>query len=214
MIQQPFNEFETVLQKFKIKYLNAKTVLEIGCGDCSVFKNADVVADGFDIQLPENHTYRRVSNNINDFNISDYDAICLLGVLEHMEEWDISNLFNKLYSAKQIYVTVPNAESFHRRVGKRMGIIKDLTDLSSSDFEIGHKRYYTYRSLLSRFQELIDKGFKVSFIGSAGFKIDKSKSMVTHIHSIEYIEQLAEQKGWIGKNAFNGGELILILKNG
>lgn len=213
MIQQPFNLFEKHLQKQKIKYLQGSCFLEVGCGDCSVFKDTPYIVDGYDISdqmFDKCSNYRRVSTNIEEFDISSYDTVCLLGVLEHMEEEDITFLKKKLVKAKNIYITVPNADSFHRGIGVRMGVISNRFELGPHDYEIGHKRYYNYSSLLVTFG---DMNFSVSFSGTAGFKFDTSKNMEKYLDRIQYIEDEAERCRLIGKSNFRGAELILNLTN-
>lgn len=216
MIQQPHNEFEKYLQKVKIKYLKGNTFLEIGCGDCSVFKDTSFVVDGYDIDsevIKSCDHYRKVSTNLDDFDISSYDSVCLLGVLEHMEDSEIIELLLKLKDSKNIYITVPNGESFHRGIGVNLGIISNKLDLGSQDYEIGHRRYYDYKILLKTFHEFsIINRFDIDFIGTAGFKFDTSHEMVNFLDKIRAIEKEAEDSFLIGPYSFKGAELIMNLK--
>ena len=43
---------------------------------------------------------------------------------------------------------VPNAESLHRRIGKEMGIIKKLDELTPTDKRHGHRRVYTLKRIV------------------------------------------------------------------
>ncbi len=46
-----------------------------------------------------------------------------------------------------IHITVPNATSLHRRIGKRKGLIKNLDELNERDLRLGHRRVYSFASL-------------------------------------------------------------------
>ena len=54
--------------------------------------------------------------------------------------------------APQSGLTVPNAESLHRRLGHAAGLLPDIYALSSADLEFGHKRYFTLESLVTMVQ--------------------------------------------------------------
>ncbi|MGB5139903.1 MAG: hypothetical protein WBP29_15325, partial [Candidatus Zixiibacteriota bacterium] len=57
----------------------------------------------------------------------------------------------KLPSA--LHLTVPNANSLHRKIGVAMGMIPSLTSLSERDHMIGHKRVYTLDLLSKHLEE-------------------------------------------------------------
>ena len=42
----------------------------------------------------------------------------------------------------RIIITVPNAESIHRKLAVKMGLQKSIYDLSARDIEVGHVRVY------------------------------------------------------------------------
>ena len=44
-------------------------------------------------------------------------------------------------------MTVPNAESLHRRLGHEAGLLGDLMELGQADRQLGHQRLYTVASL-------------------------------------------------------------------
>lgn len=82
-----------------------------------------------------------------------FDSISMGFVLEHVDD-PVSLLRGYQRFLKEggaIFVTVPNAESLHRRLGKEAGFLKDLTALSDADHAQGHQRYYT----LSRIEDEI-----------------------------------------------------------
>lgn len=224
--QQPQNAFEKHLQKAKIKHLPAgRRVLEIGCGDGSVFEGTNYLADGYDINeevlkvCKKVPNYIKVSSDIRNFYIPEYDCVCLLGVLEHMEEREITSLLDNIKEAKHIYITVPNAESFHRLVGLKLGLIDSPAQLSEADRKIGHKRYYTLYEVLERVSDFKGKNdFELKRYGTLGFKFDTSVNMVKYLDRIEAIESVAETMGLIGEkrlaisNRYTGAEIYVLLK--
>lgn len=85
-----------------------------------------------------------------DWNTRDtFDVIILGFILEHVEEPDkiLKKYASFLSEGGKMYITVPNAESLNRRIGKEAGILQDILELSENDIRFGHKRYYTLDSL-------------------------------------------------------------------
>ena len=79
-----------------------------------------------------------------------FEAIFMFGVLEHVEN-PVSCLIKAggyLAPSGRIFITVPNAESLHRRWGLARGDIKTIDELSGLDIFVGHERYYTAKSLI------------------------------------------------------------------
>jgi len=217
--QQPINAFEKHLQKVKIRHIPklVNTILDIGCGDGSVFDGTRYECDGYDIDLESlaltrySRNYHIISDSLNVFNPNKYDCVAILGTLEHMEVKHINKLFSNLKTAKSIYITVPNANSFHRQVGVDMGIIDNIHQLQEQDYEIGHKRYYDIDLLDSHLQPLYDYGFRHYTSGSEGFKFDTSVKMIEYLPSIKSIEKVARKQNMIGLDNFAGAELFIYL---
>lgn len=98
-----------------------------------------------------------------------FDTILATNVLEHVadpakvlrrvDEWLSTN--------GVVIVSVPNARSIHRQVGTKMGILKDVQDLSDADVRLGHRRVYTADHLVS---DIENAGFKVIKIGGVFLK--------------------------------------------
>ncbi|HWN68041.1 MAG TPA: hypothetical protein VNM90_10415, partial [Haliangium sp.] len=61
----------------------------------------------------------------------------------------------------------PNAESVHRRIGQRMGLLARLTDLNEADLRIGHRRVYTADLLRAH---LLAAGLRVRLLTGLTFK--------------------------------------------
>ncbi|HEX4850234.1 MAG TPA: methyltransferase domain-containing protein [Puia sp.] len=215
-LQQPFNHYEKILQKQKIKYLRKtdKMILDVGCGDGSVFDGTDYFVIGFDTDEKALELCRKVrsykactSEKPDDEMMRKFDIVTILGVLEHVED---PGAFLDLFSqAREIYITVPNAMSFHRHVGKFAGIISDLQELSPQDIAIGHKRYFTPMGLSNLLKHFCDKhSFEITVSGTTGMKFTTSQEMERFCQIAVNLDSAAEYTGLIGINKFYGAEIF------
>jgi SAM-dependent methyltransferase len=73
------------------------------------------------------------------------DTIVASHFLEHVDEPVelLGRMRRWLAPDGRIVILVPNAESIHRRIGQRMGLLAQVTDLNEADLRIGHRRVYT-----------------------------------------------------------------------
>jgi SAM-dependent methyltransferase len=78
-----------------------------------------------------------------------FDVICLGFVLEHVEDpATILRRYHRfLKPGGSIFVTVPNAESMHRRVGHAAGLLPDLFALGEGDRQLGHRQLFSVTSM-------------------------------------------------------------------
>ena len=79
-----------------------------------------------------------------------FDVVRANHVLEHVDDpiKIMTIKFNEWLSNDGIaLITVPNARSIHRLIGKDMGIIKNEYELNESDIKAGHKRVYDIETL-------------------------------------------------------------------
>lgn len=215
-LQQPFSTYEKCLQKLKIKYLpkTQNLVLDSGCGDGSVFQDTDYRVHGFDTNEKAIDLCRRVKNYelcTSDagelLEIDQYEIVTLLGVLEHVDH--PSAMLNQHRRANQLYITVPNAGSFHRMVGKEAGIISNLIHLSEQDRAIGHKHYFSYpifEHLIEEFAE--NAGFDIKQMGTVGFKIGSNVQMENFSEIALHLQAAAEKTGIAGPNLTYGAEIF------
>jgi len=67
---------------------------------------------------------------------------------------------NKLNNNGKIHIIVPNANSLHRKIGKELGILKELTSFSDGDKKLKHKRVYTKKTLENDIKKSRIKHFK------------------------------------------------------
>lgn len=67
----------------------------------------------------------------------------------------------------KLFIAVPNANSLHREIARRMGLINSVTDLSENDYRVGHRRVYTKDDLC---QQIESAGFCIHTLKMIGFK--------------------------------------------
>lgn len=147
---------------------SSKSCLELGIGHgytttiFSQYFKRHVVLDGdkdiidrFRNKFPDIET-QIIKTYFEDWETKDkFDVIIMGFVLEHVKEPQIIlNKYKKILKQNgKIFIIVPNAEALNRRVGKEAGILTELTELSENDIRLGHKRYYSLKTLLRECQE-------------------------------------------------------------
>lgn len=78
-----------------------------------------------------------------------FDLIVMGFILEHVDDpVQILKHYRKfLTPTGKMFIAVPNAEVLNRRLGHAAGLLPDMQALSENDFLLGHKRYYTVKTL-------------------------------------------------------------------
>ncbi|CAN5768818.1 class I SAM-dependent methyltransferase [soil metagenome] len=78
-----------------------------------------------------------------------FDLIVMGFILEHVDDpFQVISRFRKFLSPNgTMFLAVPNAEAMNRRVGHAAGLLSDMQELSGNDNALGHKRYYTVKTL-------------------------------------------------------------------
>jgi len=146
------------------QYYLPGTALELGSADgiltkryCNEFEHVTVV-DGSELFL------KQIKQKIKAGNLS---LFCSL-----FEEWETKNKFNNIFMTHilehldnpvsvltkatkwlakkgRIFIAVPNADSLHRIIGVKLGMIPAKNSLNEQDVILGHKRIYTPKLLKS-----------------------------------------------------------------
>jgi 2-polyprenyl-3-methyl-5-hydroxy-6-metoxy-1,4-benzoquinol methylase len=82
--------------------------------------------------------------------IDKYDVILMGYVLEHVQDPLQILIKYKQYLTEMgsIYVVVPNGSALNRRFGLKAGFLKSLDEVSDFDYKCGHRRTFTYESLI------------------------------------------------------------------
>lgn len=151
----------------------SKTMLELGVGHgytsdlFSKFYSEYLVIDGsqavleqFRQQYPDSSA-KIVKSYFENFESEEtYDIIMMGFILEHVDDpKEILKHFKKfLKKDGRLFVAVPNAESLHRRIGNKAGVLDNMMTLGAGDVELGHQRLYTVETLSS---DLEDQGYKI-----------------------------------------------------
>lgn len=98
-----------------------------------------------------------------------FDTVVLAHVLEHVQ--DPIEILRKakswVASGGCLLITVPNAESIHRRIGVIMGMLGRLTDLNEADVSVGHRRVYSAATLA---EDLAQAGLRITHREGVFFK--------------------------------------------
>jgi len=115
-----------------------------------VIEGSPKIIEMFKKTFPESHIDIEL-NYFEQFKTDDtYDAIIMGYILEHVDDPDF--ILNKYKSFLKpdgsIFVIVPNGSALNRRFGLKAGYIKSLDEISDFDLKFGHKRTFTYESLM------------------------------------------------------------------
>jgi SAM-dependent methyltransferase len=170
---------------------NAKSILELGVGHgftAMIFSqhfDRHVVLEGSPAVI---ENFRRrfstccahiVETYFENF-VSDekFDVVVLGFVLEHVDNpIEIMTRYRGLLAPNgKMFVAVPNAEALNRRLGLLAGILPDMHKLSENDIVLGHKRYYTARSLT---EEVRRAGFEIERMEGIYLKPFTTKQMMS-----------------------------------
>jgi 2-polyprenyl-3-methyl-5-hydroxy-6-metoxy-1,4-benzoquinol methylase len=149
------------------------SMLEIGCANGVMtgvlarrFKKV-VVVDASEYYISEiKNLYPSVECHISlieNFQTKEkFDNIVMARIMEHLEDpvGCLQKIKNWLMPKGAIHIIVPNAYSFHRRLGVKMRILKDAHDFSERDVLFGHRRVY-------------DKDLIMRHVESAGLGVEE-----------------------------------------
>jgi 2-polyprenyl-3-methyl-5-hydroxy-6-metoxy-1,4-benzoquinol methylase len=119
-----------------------------------------------------------------------YDAILATNILEHVADpaETLASIRQWCGPETRVIVTVPNAESIHRRLAVLMGIQPRLDTLSPRDHLVGHQRVYDMDGLTREVEEagfqIVDqKGFLLKVLPNSMLK-DMPPALVDALYAI------------------------------
>ncbi|OHA71303.1 MAG: hypothetical protein A3H01_01580 [Candidatus Wildermuthbacteria bacterium RIFCSPLOWO2_12_FULL_40_9] len=214
--------FNVFMGRYRIRTIldNCKkrgTLLDLGCSYGRIAKalsfdfKSIVAVDGSDAlinQAKKENTVRNISYHVSlieDLEIkSKFDVVLLSFILEHVAEPQkiLKKATQFLKSKGVLFIMVPNAESLHRRVGKAMGIIKKLDELTITDINHGHRRVYTLKTLEKE-------------IGSVGLNINKKGTFFIKPFSNKQMEKfdpkICDAFYEVGKDLQGLGSMLFVL---
>jgi trans-aconitate methyltransferase len=80
-----------------------------------------------------------------------YSTIFMTHILEHLDHPEVllERSASWLHADGRVMISVPNALSFHRLVGVKMGMIETPYSLNDQDVLLGHRRVYDKTSMLA-----------------------------------------------------------------
>jgi len=213
--QYVLSAFEQILREEKLITLippDTESVLDIGCRDGSTWngarKNIEIL-DGVDRDYKmrigaRDLGFRAVYEDVGSVpSDSAYSLVTCFGILAHVE--DDYSFLSALKRFGNIVITVPNADSFHRYVGREIGVIEEVTDLGEN--EIGYRRYYTYREFMLLMATFAGSSGYSLELGTIGFKISNNDGMLPFFDIAPAINKAARDLGWIGRDAQHGAEI-------
>lgn len=215
----PFEEtMAAIRKKTVLQFLNERkpeTLLEIGCGNDSIinhyntFKKCIVVEPSivFFNRLKKSETLK--TNDVvcvNEFfssdlkqkaDFSNVDTVLVSGLLHELPspKQFLKDLFEIIPFHTSIHINVPNANSFHRLLALKSGLINNVEELSALQIKLKQPHTFTLYSL----KQVVE---------SAGFKITKNGSFFikpfTHLqmHNIQNNELFS-------KNIMQGFEKMI-----
>jgi SAM-dependent methyltransferase len=210
--------FEEILRVYRekkaLEFLHqrsSKRILEVGCGfrplftSYNGFEEYTAVEPGIRayqnlIQLSQNQKGVRcvhgfLEDSMNTLKENQYDSIVLGGVLHEVENPLIflKYVYELMEIGTTVYINVPNAKSFHRELGKRMGVIDSVYDKTQRNILLDQKSIFDHQTL----RDLIDEAMPhIEIIGSGTFFIkpfthdQMQKSLELNIISESMIEGL------------------------
>ncbi len=126
---------------------------------------------------------------IGDFDTGGelFDRIYMFSILEHLENpvEVLGKVKHWLSKDGFIVACVPNALSLNRRIGQKMGLIKDCYELTKQDIEVGHKKLYDPEMLGD---EIVKAGLIPSAMGGILLKPFSNTQMEWFIKSWSEID--------------------------
>lgn len=191
-------------------------ILEIGCGNEPLFmyfsdyESMTIVEPGH--IFASNAINKALENQSNIKIIEDYfeKSVDLLFELNHGFDYIIvSSLLHELESPEElmeslytisspdtiIHINVPNANSFHRLIAQKMGIINDVHELSSQQKKMQRNKVYDMREL-------------VTLCNNYGFTVIEKGSFVPKFLTGEQIDKMIESE-IVDNSYFDGLDSII-----
>jgi 2-polyprenyl-3-methyl-5-hydroxy-6-metoxy-1,4-benzoquinol methylase len=214
--QEKFNAF---LSKYRIETIlencsGRKTLLDIGCSFGKIAKELSsnfekiTAVDGSDDlikQAREENSAPNINYKVSlleELELEDkFDVVLMSFILEHVADpiKTLEKAASFLNSGGILFVMIPNAESLHRRVGKAMGEIKELDELTLKDINHGHRRVYSMEKFS---KDVEDAGLKVKKMGTFFIKPFSNSQME------QFDEKICDALFEVGKDLPGLGSMI------
>jgi SAM-dependent methyltransferase len=130
---------------------------------------------------------------------------CLFSEFEPKERFDLvlaTNVFEHVENTQELFelihewllpdgvcvITVPNSESFHRKLAVKMGLQVSTKDLSPRDFAVGHLRVYDLAQLshevrLNGFKIVRSEGMVIKFLSNS-LQLKLPREVIAALHKL------------------------------
>lgn len=198
------------------KYFFGNTCLELGPAEgvmteelLNDFKELTVIEGSKYLldQINEHEKLTKIYGLFEEVSLDKkFDTVIADHIFEHVDEPKLllNIVKNFMHEDSRLIIGVPNADSFHRILGEKLGMLKSRFDLNERDHQQGHQRVFDISSL----KELVEScGFKTIANGGLLFK-PLSFKQLEDIFSIEQLDALFEMGEIFHENA---AELTLVV---
>jgi len=138
-------------------------------------------------EIPDFSNLTKVHSLFEDYEpTSLFDTVILEHILEHVDDpIALLQLASRFLAPNgRLFVGVPNANSIHRLVAVKMGLLTHQTQLNSRDMALGHRRVYSRETL---HRDIMDSGLHIIETGGVFFK-PVSNSQIQESWSEEMIQ--------------------------
>jgi 2-polyprenyl-3-methyl-5-hydroxy-6-metoxy-1,4-benzoquinol methylase len=160
-------------------YMHGPEGLELGSAEGEMtqmllphFEHLIAVDGAIDLldAVPEAPNLAKVHSLFEDYRPDrTFNSIVMANILEHID--DPASLLRRavqwLAPGGHILVIVPNANSIHRLVAVKMGLLETADALNERDLSLGHRRVYTRMRLLA---DIESAGLRPAHLGGNFFK--------------------------------------------
>lgn len=155
------NKMDEMLADREIEFIKAyedktKCVLEVGCGNGYSTERLEKLFPDYTVIEPSTKNIeltRKKTQNVlfvetllEDLKLEGkFDYIIFLNIIEHVEDPidSLKRLIPLLEDDGKIFISCPNCMSLNRRVGLKMGMLKEYSTLAEKDILVGHRQLYT-----------------------------------------------------------------------
>lgn len=170
---------------------NEESLLELGLGHgiaTKIFSNhfkkhfvldaSKAVIDNFKKEYPDCKA-QIIETYFEQFQTFEkFDVIIMGFILEHVDDpIQILSYYKQfLLPNGKMFITVPNAEVLNRRLGNLAGMLPNIMELSENDILVGHKRYFTVKSLC---EDIKTAGYEIKKIEGIYLKPFTTTQMIS-----------------------------------
>lgn len=149
--------------------------------------------------------------NWEDFNFSKnkYSDVLWFHGLEHVSSAKqiLAKVRHGLAKGGRLHIIIPNANSFHRKLGVALGLLKNVNQLNERDKKVGHVIVYDFEKV----SRLLKKnGFEICHWQGIFFKLFSNDTMMDLTKKIKWLDNALFD---LGKDfSENGAELYICAK--